>query len=265
MEKLIITNCAADTSMHADVPQRLDDSNVLGDEVACAAAAGASIVHIHAPPDDFAAWENHTRAIRDRCEIMIQYGISTQSVEQRRAVVKNRPEMISVALGAHNLVFLNRDMQRLHPRSELAEMMRLCLDHGVEPEFEITSLGDVWLLRDLIDKSLVTPPYMVTPFSAGRGAWSPPTAAEFLSRIAGLPERTYYMTSATGPTHLLLESMAVMSGGHVRVGTEDEPYLRPGVLGDNAEHVARIARIAREFGREVANVREARTMLAIAA
>jgi 3-keto-5-aminohexanoate cleavage enzyme len=264
MDKLIITNCAADTSMHAGVPQRLDDSDVLGEEVARAAAAGAAIVHIHAPPDDFGAWANHTRAIRDRCGIMIQYGISTQSVEQRRAVMKNRPEMISVALGAHNLVFLNRDMQRLHSRAELANMMRLCRDHGVKPEFEITCLGDVWLLRDLIDKDLVSPPYMVTPFF-GRpgGTWSPPTAAEFLSRIEGLPDNTYYMTSVTGASHLLLESMAVMSGGHVRVGTEDEPYLRPGVLGDNAEHVARIARIAGEFGREVASVREARAMLGI--
>lgn len=265
MQKLIITNCAADTSMHAGVPQRLDDSAVLGEEVARAARAGAAIVHIHAPPDDFRAWRAHTEAIRARCDILIQYGISTQSVEQRREVVKNRPEMISVALGAHNLVFLNRDMQRLHPRAELADMMRLCRDHGVKPEFEITCLGDVWLLRDLIDKDLVAAPYMVTPFF-GRpgGTWSPPTMAEFISRIDGLPENTYYMTSVTGPSHLLLESMAVMSGGHVRVGTEDEPYLKPGVLGDNADHVARIARIAAEFGREVASVAEAREMLRIA-
>ncbi len=49
--------------------------------------------------------------------------------------------------------------------------------------------------------------------------------------------------------------MAVMRDGHVRVGTEDEPYLKPGVLGDNADHVARIARIASEFGREVSQRR----------
>jgi hypothetical protein len=66
----------------------------------------------------------------------VQYGISTQNVEQRRAVIANRPDMISVALGAHNLAFVGRDMQMLHPRAELADLMRLCRDSAVKPEFE---------------------------------------------------------------------------------------------------------------------------------
>ena len=266
MEKLIITNCAADTMMHPGVPQRLADSNVLGVSVQKAAEAGASIVHIHAPQGDFAAWAAHTKAIRDRCNILIQYGISTQNVEQRREVVKNRPEMMSVALSAHNLAFLARDMMMLHPRAEIAELMRLCRDNGVKPEFEVVGLGDLWLLNDLIEKDLVSPPYLMTIFF-GRpgGCWSPPTMAEFINRVGNLPKNSFYVTSVTGASHLLLESMAVMSGGHVRVGTEDEPYLRPGVLGDNADHVARIARIATEFGREVATVDETRAMLKIPA
>jgi 3-keto-5-aminohexanoate cleavage enzyme len=264
MEKLIITNCAADTSMHPEVPARFAKSEALAASVEPAWRAGAAIVHIHAPPTDYGAWESHTKAIRDRCGILIQYGISTQTVEQRKAVVKNRPEMMSVALGAHNLAFTGRDLMMLHPRAELAELMRVCRDNGVKPEFEVFSLGDIWLLQDLIAKDLVSPPYLMTPFF-GRpgGTWSPPTMNEFLNRIAGLPKESYYATSVTGPSHLLLEAMAVMSGGHVRVGTEDEPYLRPGVLGDNADHVARIARIAKEFGREVATVDEARAMLKI--
>ena len=137
MDKLIITNCAADTSMHEGVPQRYSDSKVLSDSVEEAAKAGAAIAHIHAPPTNYDAWESHSKAIRDRCEIMLQYGISTQTVEQRRAVLKNRPEMISVALNAHSLVFLNRDMMMLHPREELEELMRMCNDSGVKPEFEV--------------------------------------------------------------------------------------------------------------------------------
>jgi uncharacterized protein (DUF849 family) len=54
-----------------------------------------------------------------------------------------------------------------------------------------------------------------------------------------------------------------MSNGHVRVGTEDEPYLKPDVLGDNADHVERIARIAAEFGREVSSVQETRATLKV--
>jgi 3-keto-5-aminohexanoate cleavage enzyme len=264
MEKLIVTNCAADTSMHAGVPATLGDSKVLAAEVEKSHAAGAAIAHIHAPPTDFDAWANHTRAIRDRCGVMIQYGISTQNLEQRGAVIKNEPEMISVALGAHNQCFIGRDLMMLHTREELADLMRLCRDNGVKPEFEVFGLGELWMLRDLADKGLVDPPFLMTLFF-GRpgGSWSPATAHEFLHRTDELPEGSYYVTSATGPTHFLLESMAVMSGGHVRVGTEDEPYLRPGVLGSNAEHVARIVRLAGEFGREAASAGEARAMLKI--
>jgi 3-keto-5-aminohexanoate cleavage enzyme len=264
MEKLIITNCATDTSMYAEVPARFDNSDVLAASVEPAWRAGASIVHIHAPPGHYKAWESHTRAIRERCDILIQYGISTQTVEQRHAVIKNRPDMISVAVGAHNLVFVGRDLMMLHPREELAELMRMCRDNGVKPEFEVCALGDLWMIDDLAGKGLVEPPFMMTLFF-GRpgGSWSPPTAEEFLHRVRNLPKDTFYATSVTGPTHLMLETMAILSGGHVRVGTEDEPYLKPGMLGDNVDHVARMAAIAGHLGREVATVAEARSLLKI--
>ena len=264
MDKLIITNCAADTSMHEGVPQRYSDSKVLSDSVEEAAKAGAAIAHIHAPPTNYDAWESHSKAIRDRCEIMLQYGISTQTVEQRRAVLKNRPEMISVALNAHSLVFLNRDMMMLHPREELEELMRMCNDSGVKPEFEVFGLGEMWLLSDLAEKGLVHPPFLMTVFF-GRpgGCWSPATVEEFLNRSASLIDGSMYITSVTDPNAIHIHTMAVMRGGHVRVGTEDEPYLSPGSLGENVDHVSRIVRIAKELNREVASVKEARKILKI--
>ena len=80
MEKLIITTCAADCSMYPEWVDRFHDSRVLAESVHAAWRAGASIAHIHAPPADYRAWESHTKAIRDRCGIMIQYGISIQTL-----------------------------------------------------------------------------------------------------------------------------------------------------------------------------------------
>ncbi len=262
MDKLIITACAADTSMYPELRARLERSDDLAIEVAAAFDAGASIAHIHAPPGDLAAWTAHTTAIRDRCGILVQYGISIQTVEQRRQVARNRPDMISVALGAHNLSFVGRDLMMLHPREELAELMRVCRDAGVKPEFEVCAPGDLWLLDDLLDKGLVEPPLLLTLFF-GRpgGSWSPATMEEFMHRVKLLPAGAIYSASVTGPTHFALESLAVISGGHVRVGTEDEPWLRPGVAGSNADHVARIAAAARAFERPVADVGETRALL----
>jgi 3-keto-5-aminohexanoate cleavage enzyme len=100
-------------------------------------------------------------------------------------------------------------------------------------------------------------------FGRPGGTWSPPTMEEFLHRVKHLPKNTFYTTSVTGPTHLTLGTMAVLAGGHVRVGTEDEPYLSPGVLGDNVDHVSRMAALAGILGRGVASVEEARTLLKI--
>jgi 3-keto-5-aminohexanoate cleavage enzyme len=100
-------------------------------------------------------------------------------------------------------------------------------------------------------------------FGRPGGTWSPPTPEEFLHRVKHLPQGTFFAASVTGATHLALETLSVLSGGHVRVGTEDEPYLKPGVLGDNVDHVARIAAIAGHLGREVASVEEARALLKI--
>jgi len=188
MDKLIITTCAADTSMHAGVPPRFKESEPLAVSVEKAWKAGAAIAHIHAPPADFKAWESHSKAIRGRSGVMLQYGISTQTLDQRREVVKNRPEMMSVAAGAHNMAFLERDMMMLHPRQEIADMMRLCADYGVKPEFEVFSIGELWLIDDVMQKGLLKPPVLMTCFF-GRpgGAWSPPTMKEFLHRVEALP------------------------------------------------------------------------------
>ena len=57
--------------------------------------------------------------------------------------------------------------------------------------------------------------------------------------------------------------MAIAAGGHVRVGLEDNLYLRHGVKASNAELVERVVRIANEVGREVASPGEAREILGL--
>ena len=61
-----------------------------------------------------------------------------------------------------------------------------------------------------------------------------------------------------------MATMAMILGGHVRVGFEDNVYLSPGVPAkSNAELVEKAVRIARELGREIATPEEAREMLSL--
>ena len=58
--------------------------------------------------------------------------------------------------------------------------------------------------------------------------------------------------------------LGMLLGGHVRVGIEDHPEYLPGRLAtSNAELVERVARLAVEYGREVATPDEARAILGI--
>ena len=61
-----------------------------------------------------------------------------------------------------------------------------------------------------------------------------------------------------------MNTMAIIMGGHVRVGLEDNIYYKKGQLfKSNAEAVERIVRVARDLNREIATPAQARAMLGI--
>jgi 3-keto-5-aminohexanoate cleavage enzyme len=93
--------------------------------------------------------------------------------------------------------------------------------------------------------------------------------------MAGTPEALMYLKSqlpvgstwtvaGIGAAQLPLGTLAILLGGHVRVGFEDNVYFRKGELAtSNAQMVERIARISRELDRAVATPAEARNILGI--
>ena len=61
-----------------------------------------------------------------------------------------------------------------------------------------------------------------------------------------------------------MAAQAMMLGGHVRVGIEDNLEISRGVLAkSNGEMVERAVRLARELDREIATPDEARAMLGL--
>ena len=80
--------------------------------------------------------------------------------------------------------------------------------------------------------------------------------------IRFIPENATWTVAGIGRHELPLATMAIILGGHVRVGFEDNVYYSKGVLAEsNAQLVARIVRIAKELGREIATPDEARKIL----
>lgn len=259
---------------------------------AAAYAAGAAMIHIHArntrrlyettdQPEEYRAVN---RLVRARCPDVIinnstggSYGMDD---DQRLAGLTAGPEVASLNLGPemYRFTLKAREAPLPHPRPEqhldglhpasygqihhFAESMRR---HGVKPELELYNPGMYWVVRSLREAGLLADPPLVQ-FVLGTQTGSYPTPWALLSLLQELPPGCLFEVAAIGPYQLPLTTMAILLGGHVRVGLEDNLYHHKGQhLRDNAEAVERIVRIAHELNRPVATPAQARAMLGLAA
>lgn len=223
--------------------------------------AGASIIHTHAEE----RWKEVIGLHRQRCgDLIIQCGMSSLPIPKRMDVFTERADMISIIVSHHDEAFAKQDFHVLHPREELEDYMRLCLQHGVKPELEIWNTGSIWNMNHLIDRRLLMPPYFTTLFFGWPGgAWSPPTVEEYLYRRRYMPEGSVINVSIMGPEQIEILTAAITLGDHVRVGTEDYPYDHDGKIVPTHELVAAAANIARSVGREIATPAQARKLVGL--
>ena len=146
-------------------------------------------------------------------------------------------------------------------------MATLFKEKGVKPEWEVFSPEHI--LQDvtrLIQKGYDEPPYFINIVLGGdrgfQGAM--PYSADILQTMVRLlPPQTIFCVSAIGPAQLPATTQAILLGGHVRVGLEDNNYYAPRVLATNEQLVARTVRILRELGHEPASPAEARQMIGL--
>ncbi|WP_018133020.1 3-keto-5-aminohexanoate cleavage enzyme [Effusibacillus pohliae] len=272
MEKLIIT-CAltgAEVTKH-------DNPNlpVTPEEIAKAAMearqAGASVVHLHArredgaPTQDMGVYAEIMRRIRESGnDVILQVstgGAVGMTPDERIQPVALRPEMATLTMGSVNFgndVFLN-------PPAMVEQFARTMRDYDVLPELEIFDAGMITNATRLIKKGLV-PERAPFDFVMGVPGGIPGTPRDLLFLVESLPPGARWSVAGVGRAQLPLATMAIVLGGHVRVGFEDNIYYQKGVLAEsNAQLVARIVRLANELGREVATPDEAREMLGIPA
>jgi 3-keto-5-aminohexanoate cleavage enzyme len=244
-------------------PQTPED---YADEVFRAYEAGASIAHIHGKD----AWtrefyQKTFDLIRDKCDIILQMGLSGLTIEQRTPLFQAKPEMLSIILNHHDEYFPETKIRAQHTQEELVEYMHICGKWKIKPELEQWHQGSNWNLKFLIERGLVEKPYFLTVlFGWPGGIWSPPTLEEVLYRFRSVPEGSICQVSTVDHNQTRLSTMAILLGGHVRVGYEDNPYYTPDQLAkDNGELVARIRRIAKELNRDTADPSEARKMIGL--
>ena len=260
-EKLIVTVTPNPSWIHPEFENYPKTPEEIADCVYKCYKAGASIAHIHAPGKQ----RETIRRIRDKCDIIIQVGLSGEPLGQRKPILEEKPDMMSIILTHHDEQFAREAFNILHTKSELEEYSKLCLEHNVKPEFEVWHLGAIWNLMYLEKKKLITKPYFLSVFFGWPGgSWTPPTADELLHRVNHLPAGSLYTTSVMEESQLDLLLMTILLGGHVRVGTEDYPYIHDHQpVKDNYELVSQIVELSGKVGREVATPEEARRAIGL--
>jgi len=111
-----------------------------------------------------------------------------------------------------------------------------------------------------VDKGLAEPPLHFDFVMGLRGAI--PASIENLVLLKNtIPPDATWTVAGIGPAQLTMGVHAILMGGHVRVGLEDNIYYRRGELATNEGLVERVVRLSRELGREVADADEARKIL----
>jgi 3-keto-5-aminohexanoate cleavage enzyme len=221
---------------------------------------GATILHTHAE----GKWKETITAVRSRCPVIIQCGMSSQPIADRMDIFRNKGDMVSIILNHHDEAFVGADFNVLHPKEELIEYTQLCKKYCVIPEWEVWHAGSILNLNTLIKTKLLKPPYITTLFFGWPGGtWSPPTVEEYFYRRKLMPEGCTCNVSIMDKTQRDILTAAIINGDHVRVGTEDYPCKHNGELATTHELVEETAEMARALGRPLATVKQARKMIGL--
>lgn len=285
MEKLIITVTCDSTMSYPSNPHNPKGIATQAEEYIRSVSAGASICHLHGPYTvdekiqadgtklsdlNIPGWANLKELIENECAPIIQYGIANGRFPQRKELMKQNPDMMSICFNAHDECFDYEpgnppvELYGIHDRDELTEYCRVTAEYGVKIEVEAFHYGGIWNAVRLVEQGLLETPVWTTFFLGWKGGcWTPPTPKSMMYMHDHKPDNFNYSVSVMDPpTHWQILTTAIILGGHVRVGMEDNPYL---VLGEyarsNAELVEKIARISRELGREIASPEEARQII----
>jgi uncharacterized protein (DUF849 family) len=289
MQRKVMISCAVTGS--ADTPGRNPAVPVTPQQIAQsavdAAKAGAAIVHIHVrdpkttrPSMDKALYGEVVERIRaSGVDVLInlttgpgarfmpgdddplQPGPATNMKPPARRVehvMELRPDICSLDMGSMNMggyVFVNT-------QSHLEAMAVAIRDAGVIPELEVFEAGHLLLAKRMIETGHIKPPGM---FQICLGiAWGQPATPEAMHYMRSmLPPASPWFAFGISLYQFPMVAQAVLLGGHVRVGLEDNIYLGKGQLApSNAALVEKAAAIIEILGDHVATPAEARKMLA---
>jgi uncharacterized protein (DUF849 family) len=298
MSKVIITAAITGSIHTPTMSEHLPITpKQIADEAVRAWEAGAAVAHIHVrdpkdgrPSPSMDLFREVITDIKSRCDIILCLttgGGLGMTTEQRVAVVPTfKPELASFNFGSMNFGLFHvtkrikefkhewerqyleytEDFVFTNTFKTLREFCQYFREHQTKPELEIYDVGMINNVAFMLEEGhLDRPVYLQFVMGILGGI---PATIDHLLHLYRTARDTFgdfmWSVCAAGRHQMNMCTQALLLGGNVRVGLEDNLYLEKGRMArSNAEQVAKIARIARELGREPASPAEAREMLGL--
>lgn len=266
-------------------PQQIADSALEAEQ------AGASVVHLHVrnpktgegsrDPDLFLEMatrvrDNGVKAVMNiTCggggvyrpdpadESRAGPGSDVAPAEERvRHIEMALPEMCSIDVTTQNQMDGDSEYIYLNSQATLRKMAKRFQELGVKPEIEVFAPGDILLANQMLADGLFDSPAMYQIVMGTR--WGLPATPETLIYMRNLlPSGANWAAFGIARMQMPMAAQAVLLGGNVRVGLEDNLYLKKGVWATNGTLVARAREIIEHLGHEVATPDEARAILGL--
>src|SRR6056297_777548 len=262
----------------------------IAESAIAAAQAGAAVVHCHvrdpgtgAPSRDRALFREVTERIRDSgTDAVLNLtagmggdlvlggtdrplpageGTDMAGAEERVAhVAECRPELCTLDCGTMN--FAEADYVMTNTPGMLREMARRMTEAGVRIEIEAFDTGHLWFAKELVREGIIPQPVLVQ-LCMGVPWGAPDDLNTLMAMVNNLPAGWHFSAFGLGRNEMPYVAAAVLAGGNVRVGLEDNLYLERGVLARNEQLVEKAVAIVEALGARVIGPGEVRQRLAL--
>ncbi|WP_425043637.1 3-keto-5-aminohexanoate cleavage protein [Primorskyibacter sp. S87] len=262
----------------------------IADSAIAAAKAGAAVVHCHVrdpetgtPSRDLALYREVTERIRD-AEVdlvlnltagmggdMVFGGVETPmppvagtdmigASERVAHVAECLPEICTLDCGTMN--FAEADYVMTNTPGMLTAMGQMMTDLGVKPEIEAFDTGHLWYAKQLVADGVLEPNALVQ-LCMGVPWGAPDDLNTFMAMVNNVPDDWTFSAFSLGRNQMAYVAAAVLAGGNVRVGLEDNLWLGKGQLAENWQLVERAGTIIENMGARVIGPAEVRAKLGL--
>lgn len=180
------------------------------------------------------------------------------ATERVSHVAECLPEICTLDCGTMN--FSLGDYVMTNTPSMLRAMGRMMTDLGVRPEIEAFDTGHLWFAKQLVEEGVIEDPVLIQ-LCMGIPWGAPDDLNTFMAMVNNVPAKWTFSAFSIGRNAMAYPAAAVLAGGNVRVGLEDNLYVGKGQLATNAQLVEKAVNIVESMGARIIGPAEVREKL----